>query len=179
MDYRIFTEMAGLWTTPEGETFDHNGRFHQFVGSPALPKPVQRPLPPVVIGGRGRKRTPSLVAKYAADFNLPLVPFEDAPEVLDNVRQACVDVDRDPASLVMSAALVTCAGATEAEIERGETAIGRTSSELRQSEMAGSPDELADKVGRYTDIGITRFYLQILDLDDLDHIAHLGSTLPS
>ena len=129
-----------------------------------------------MIGGRGRKRTPTLVAKYAADFNLPFVPFDDAPKVLDNIRQACVDVDRDPASLVMSAALVACAGATEPDVERRAAAIGRKPAELRESGLAGLPEELADKIERYAEIGITRFYLQILDLDDL---AHLGATLPS
>ena len=39
-------QMVGLWTTPEGEAFDHAGRFHQFADSPALPKPLQRPYPP-------------------------------------------------------------------------------------------------------------------------------------
>jgi len=171
-------QMVGLWTTPEGDTYDHAGVFHRFVDSPALPKPAQRPYPPIVIGGRGKKRTPALVAKYAADFNLPFVPFDDATKVLDNVRRACVDIDRDPASLVMSAALIACAGATEADVERRAGAIGREPAELRESGLAGSPEEIADKLGRYAEIGISRVYLQILDLDDLDHIAHLGSTLP-
>ena len=171
-------QMVGLWTTPEGSTFDHAGAFHQFTDSPALPKPMQHPYPPIVIGGRGKKRTPALVAKYASDFNLPFVPFDDAPAVLDNVRQACVDADRDPASLTMSAALVACAGATAADIERRASAIGREPTELRENGLAGSPEELADKIGRYGEIGVTRFYLQILDLSDLDHLAHLGATLP-
>ncbi len=171
-------QMTGLWTTPEGETFDHAGRFHQFVASPGLPKPRQRPYPPIVMGGRGKKRTPAMVAKYATDFNLPFVPFDDAPKVLDNVRRACEAIDRDPATLTMSAALVACAGTTEAEVERRAVALGREPAELRQNGLAGSPDELADKLSRYAEIGISRIYLQILDLDDLDHIAHLGATLP-
>lgn len=171
-------QMVGLWTTPEGETFDHAGRFHQFAGSPALPKPQQRPYPPIVIGGRGKKRTPALVAKYGAEFNLPFVPFDDAGRVMDNVRQACVDADRDPDSIVMSAALVVCAGATEADVERRAAAIGRDPAELRENGLAGSPEEIADKLGRYEELGVTRVYFQILDLDDLDHIAHLGATLP-
>ena len=171
-------QMVGLWTTPEGGSFDHHGRHHRFEASPALPKPTQRPHPPIVIGGRGKKRTPALVARFASDFNLPFVPFDDAPQVIDNVRQACVQIDRDPASLTMSAALVVCAGPTEADVERRAAAIGREPSELRENGLAGSPEELADKIGRYVEIGISRFYLQVLDLDDLDHIAHLGATLP-
>lgn len=171
-------QMVGLWSTPEGATFDHRGRYHQFEDSPALPKPAQTPHPPIVIGGSGKKRTPSLVARFASDFNLPFVPFDDAPGVLDNVRQACERIDRDPATLTMSAALVACAGAREADVERRAAALGREPAELRENGLAGSPEELADKIGRYGEIGVTRFYLQILDLADLDHLAHLGATLP-
>jgi alkanesulfonate monooxygenase SsuD/methylene tetrahydromethanopterin reductase-like flavin-dependent oxidoreductase (luciferase family) len=106
------------------------------------------------------------------------VPFDDAPGVLDNVRQACEQLDRDPATLTMSAALVACAGAREADVERRAAALGREPAELRENGLAGSPEELADKIGRYGEIGVTRFYLQILDLADLDHLAHLGATLP-
>lgn len=172
-------QMIGLWTTPEGKIFGHDGTYHQFSDSPALPKPQQRPYPPVIIGGQGKKRTPALVAKYGAEFNLPFVPFEKAAKVMDNVRQACVDIDRDPESVVMSAALVSCAGASEADVERRAAAIGREPAELRESGIAGSPEEIADKIGRYADLGVSRIYFQILDLDDLDHIAHLGATLPN
>ena len=171
-------QMVGLWATAEGDTFDHDGVFHQFIGSPALPKPTQRPHPPIVMGGRGKKRTPALVARYADEFNLPFVPFDEASAVMDNVRQACADADRDPDSVKMSAALVVCAGATEAEVERRAAAIGREPAELRENGLAGSPEELADKIGRYAEIGVTRIHLQVLDLSDLDHLAHLGATLP-
>ncbi len=171
-------QMTGLWTTAEGNTFDHEGQFHQFVDSPALPKPRQRPYPPIVMGGAGKKRTPAMVARYASDFNLPFIPFEKAPQILDNVRRACEAIDRDPATLTMSAALVACAGANEADVERRAAALGRDPSELRENGLAGTPEELADKVGRYGEIGVTRLYTQILDLSDLDHVAHLGATLP-
>lgn len=171
-------QMVGLWATPEGQTFDHAGRFHQFSDSPALPKPMQRPHPPIVIGGRGKKRTPALVARYGNEFNLPFVPLDDVTQVVDNVRRACDDVDRDPASITVSAALVACAGASESEVERRAAAIGREPAELRENGLAGSPAEVAQKIDRYRELGVSRIYLQILDLHDLDHLAHLGATLP-
>jgi len=51
-----FAIISGLWTTPEGETFDFDGRNYQLEESPALPKPVQRPHPPLIVGGGGPKR---------------------------------------------------------------------------------------------------------------------------
>ncbi len=61
--------ITGLWETPEGETFTYTGRHHSVVDSPGLPKPVQRPRPPIIIGGGGPKRTPRLAATYADEFN--------------------------------------------------------------------------------------------------------------
>ncbi len=172
-------QMVGLWTTAEGDTFDHEGRFTTFTESPALPKPAQRPHPPIVIGGRGKPRSAALVARYAADFNLPFVPLEAAPGVLADIDAACEAIDRDPGSLIRSAALVACVGVDEGEVARRAAAIGREPSELRENGLAGTPDEVVTKIEQYRAIGVTRIYLQILDLADLDHLALIGSAVGS
>ena len=56
--------ITGLWETPVGKRFTHEGRHYTLVDSPALPKPVQTPVP-IVIGGTGRRRTPDLAGRYA------------------------------------------------------------------------------------------------------------------
>ena len=61
--------ITGLWETPLGEKFCFDGTYYQVTDSPALPKPVQRPRPPVIIGGGGPRRTPALAARYADEFN--------------------------------------------------------------------------------------------------------------
>ena len=66
--------ITGLWTTPVGEKFDCAGRHYAVADSPALPKPVQSPHPPIIIGGGGAKRTPALAAAFAAEFNIPFAP---------------------------------------------------------------------------------------------------------
>src|SRR3954454_22720687 len=48
--------VTGLWATPPGEKYSFAGRHHQVVDSPALPKPVQQPRPPIILGGFGTKR---------------------------------------------------------------------------------------------------------------------------
>lgn len=170
-------QIVGMWTTPEGETFDHAGQFARFENSPALPKPAQIPHPPIVIGGRGKKRTPALVARYAAEFNLPFVPFEDAPAVIANVHSACESVGRDPDTLISSAALVVCGGESDSDVQRRAAAIGRDVDELKANGLAGSAEEIIEKLEAYRAIGVNRVYLQILDLADLEHIAFLGSSL--
>src|SRR6202046_1720955 len=65
--------ITGLWATPDGETFSFEGTHYRLADSPALPKPAQRPRPPLILGGSGVRRTPRLAATYADEFN---VPFE-------------------------------------------------------------------------------------------------------
>jgi alkanesulfonate monooxygenase len=168
--------IVGLWTTPEELTYNSDGPIWSFSESPALPKPHQRPHPPIIIGGRGKKRTPALVAKYAAEFNLPFVPEAEKAEVVDRVFQACADHGRADVPSV-SAALVVCAGADDAETERRAATLGRDTAELRENGVAGSPAEIIDKIVRYADAGVSRIYLQVLDLHDLDHIAFIGSEI--
>ena len=61
--------ISGLWSTPVGERFSHAGPHYPIVDSPAMPKPVQRPHPPIIIGGGGKSRTPALAARFANEFN--------------------------------------------------------------------------------------------------------------
>lgn len=164
-------QITGLWSTPEGETFTHEGRFHSIVDSPALPKPTQRPGPPIIIGGRGPKRTPALVARYAAEYNVAFVAPAEAAERIERIEAACAEVGRDPADLARSVALVLCVGRDDAEVARRAAAIGREVDELRENGLAGTPDEVAAKLASYAEVGIGKAQLQVLDLADLDHVA--------
>lgn len=162
--------VTGLWSTPAGETFSFAGEHYAVVDSPALPKPVQDGGIPVLVGGRGAKRTPALAARYAAEFNTPFTSAEDATRLFDGVRAACADVGRDPATMTFSSALVLCVGATGAEVARRAASIGREVDELVANGVAGSPAQAVDTLGRFAEAGATRVYLQVLDLADLEHL---------
>ncbi len=170
-------QIVGLWTTPMGETYSHDGVFHQMTDSPALPKPVQAPHPPIIIGGRGKKRTPALAARYASDFNLPFGPPADTVEIMDRVRAACETIGRDPDEITYSVAQVLCVGETEADVDRRAAVIGREPDELRENGMAGTVDQVQAKVEEFAALGVERMYLQVLDLADLDHIDLASTTL--
>ncbi|MGN9808966.1 LLM class F420-dependent oxidoreductase [Micromonospora sp. BQ11] len=162
--------ITGLWATPVGKTFDFAGRYHQVSDSPALPKPVQDPRPPILLGGMGPRRTPRLAARYADEFNLPFASVADSVAQFDRVRAACAEIGRDPADLVWSNALVLCCGRDDAEVARRAAAIGRDPDELRANGLAGTPAEVVDRIGAYAETGSSRLYLQVLDLADLDHL---------
>ena len=168
--------IVGLWTTPEGETYTATGGAWSFTDSPALPKPFQTPHPPIIIGGRGKKRTPALVAQYAAEFNTPFVPEDKAPEIYDRIFAACAAVGRTEMP-TLSAALAVCAGANDAEVERRAGAIGREAPELRENGIAGTPAEIIEKLKRYEAMGVSRVYMQLLDIHDLDHVDFIGSEI--
>lgn len=168
--------VTGLWATPEGETFSFDGAEYQLTDSPALPKPVQSPRPPIIIGGGGQTRTPRLAATYADEFNMPFTDLDGTGAAFDRVRAACEARDRDPgSSMVFSAAQVVCCGADEDEVARRAQAIGREVGELRQNGAAGTPDEVIARLRAYGELGATRAYLQVLDLSDLDHLRLLAS----
>jgi F420-dependent oxidoreductase-like protein len=168
--------VTGLWETPAGERFSYDGRHYQLGGSPALPKPVQTPRPPIIVGGWGKARTPRLAARYADEFN---VPFAPKPEVftgqVEAVRAACEAVGRDPASLVWSAAITVVCGEDEAAYARRAAAIGRDPAELRAGVAAGTVAEVTDRLGGFVEAGAQRLYLQVLDVHDLDHLRLLAA----
>jgi F420-dependent oxidoreductase-like protein len=166
--------VTGLWNTPLGETFDFDGKHYRLSGSPALPKPVQTGGIPIIVGGAGKKRTPRLAARYAGEFNVPFSSAEDNARLFAGVREACEEAGRDPASLIYSSALVLCVGRDEAEIARRAAAIGREVDELREHGVAGTPAEAVDVLGRYAEAGAERVYLQVLDLQDLDHLDRVA-----
>ncbi len=166
--------VSGLWGTPDGETFTFEGDHYVVVESPALPKPVQRPGPPIIIGGGGLRRTPRLAAAYGSEFNLAFRSLTDTGDQFERVRAACETAGRDPSSLVYSAAQVLCCGPNESEIERRATAIGQQVDELREHGLCGTPDEVLAKLAAYGGLGATRMYLQILDLSDLEHLEFVA-----
>ncbi len=170
--------VTGLWATKPGDTFSFDGKHYRLTDSPALPKPVQDPVP-VLIGGHGATRTPRLAAQYANEFNMPFASLEDSARQFERVRAAAESYGRRADDLVYSNALVACVGSNDAEVARRAAAIGREVDELKTNGLAGTPDEVADKIGRYAEIGAGRIYLQILDLDDLAHLELIADKVKS
>jgi F420-dependent oxidoreductase-like protein len=162
--------ITGLWQTPVGERFSFAGTHYTLTDSPALPKPVQSPRPPVIVGGWGRKRTPALAARFADEFNLPFAPLADVRPQIDAAVAACEAAGRDPATMTWSAALVLCCGEDEETFRKRAAAIGQEPDQLRSTGAAGTVAEVTERLGAYVEAGIERIYLQTLDLADLDHI---------
>jgi alkanesulfonate monooxygenase SsuD/methylene tetrahydromethanopterin reductase-like flavin-dependent oxidoreductase (luciferase family) len=133
----------------------------------------------VLIGGGGKVRTPQLAARFAQEFNMPFASLENSSAQFDRVRKACELSGRGRDSIVLSAAQVLCVGENEAEIERRASRIGREVSELRTNGLAGTVNEVIDKIESFAAVGASRMYLQVLDLSDLDHLRLVAEQIQS
>lgn len=161
--------ITGLWSTPAGARYDFDGKHYRITESPALPKPVQSPVP-VIVGGHGKKRTPYLAARYATEFNIPFAKIEDIPAQYARVNAAAEAFGRTE-PIAYSAAAVLCVGRDDAEVNRRAAAIGREADEMRANGgVVGTPAEAVETIKRYADAGASRLFLQVLDLSDLDHL---------
>jgi F420-dependent oxidoreductase-like protein len=167
--------VTGLWATPEGSQYSFSGRYYQLKDSPGLPKPWQRPGPPIVIGGTGRQRTPQLAARFAAEFNLPFVSLAEADVRFEVVREACRSQARDPSSLRLSVALTVCCGRDRAEVSRRAHDVGQDPERLELVGAAGTPAQICERIEAYARLGCQRVYLQLLDLGDLEQLELLAS----
>ncbi len=167
--------ITGLWATKPGDTFSSPGPHYPVVDSPGLTKPAQDGGVPIIIGGSGKRRTPALAARYAAEFNAAFDSAEQSGRLFERARGACDEAGRDPSSLTYSAAQVVCLGKDEATLRRRADAIGREVGELRENGLAGSADEIVEKIGAFAEVGTDRIYLQVLDLSDLEHLEDIAT----
>jgi len=167
--------ITGIWNTPIGSTFSFHGEHYKLADCPGLPKPVQLPHPPVIVGGTGPKRTPALAARYANEFNLP--PFQGPDltrDAFDRVRRACETVGGDPASLDLSVTLTTVCGADGRDVQRRGAVSPQ---QFEAADLAGTPDQICEGLRTYLELGAARAYLRVLDLRDVDQVELLGATV--
>ncbi len=168
--------ITGLWRTLPGDRFSFAGAHYRIEDSPALPKPVQQPHPPVIVGGKGPKRTPQLAARFATEVNVAFASMDEVAEQFARVDAACRAIDRDPAELRRSVALFACGGRGDAEVTKRALTLGQEVDELRAKGITGTPAEVVDLLGTWRErTGISRVYLQILDLADLDHVELIAA----
>jgi F420-dependent oxidoreductase-like protein len=163
----------GLWRTPSGTGYDFEGRYYQLRDAPGLPKPAQSPRPPLILGGSGKRRSAALAARFADEYNVAF-KREQVESIFGRVRSAAAETGRE---LVCSVAETVCVGRDDAEVRRRADAIGRELAELRESSIVGTPEAALERIGEYAALGVTRVYLQVIDLADLDHLELIAAEI--
>jgi F420-dependent oxidoreductase-like protein len=150
-----------LWTT------DHPsfaGKYYLLDKAPFNPRPVQKPHPPIVIGGKGKKWIMPLVAKYADGWNVPIgVSPAGIKKRMEIVRNECQRIGRTPCDPEVSAFLVLysisdipLAGPV---LKLGARAIAGKN--VSRSVLAGSPKEITDQIRQYVDAGASHIIVHI------------------
>lgn len=160
--------VSGLLSGGESGKFSYAGSHYRLEECPTLPRPVQQPRPPIIIGGMGERRTPRLAATYADEFNIPFNTVANASAQYQRVRDACRSQGRNEASMVFSVALTLAIGRTEARARERAEWIGEDLDALRAGGgLVGTPAEVLERIHAFQDAGASRIYLQLKDFGDL------------
>jgi alkanesulfonate monooxygenase SsuD/methylene tetrahydromethanopterin reductase-like flavin-dependent oxidoreductase (luciferase family) len=155
-------------------------------GHPALPKPVQTPHPPLIVGGRAGRGTAEPAARFADEYNTLLAVPEECAKRRRRLDEACERVGRDPATMRFSLMTGCLVGADEDELrERARRLLARRGEEgsgpdplvarYRERGVAGTPDEVVERLRELEEAGrVERVMLQHLQHDDLEVVALIG-----
>ena len=155
----------------------YSGKLFQLHDAPGYPKPAQRPHPPIILGGAGKRRTPELAARFADEFNVFGGDVGVFVERRARVQRACERLGRDPASIRFSWAGPTVVGADRRDLERrsqrrldynGQSdEVGGWIESMRSHGMfVGTLDDLASQIAALEQAGCVRWYFQLVPLDD-------------
>jgi alkanesulfonate monooxygenase SsuD/methylene tetrahydromethanopterin reductase-like flavin-dependent oxidoreductase (luciferase family) len=186
--FELFAEQVEIvvrsWTEAR---FDHDGPAYELRGQQALPRPVQRPHPPLVLGGSVRPRFAALAARYATEVNTGAAPNDQLRERKRALDRACAATGRDPATLAFSVMTSCFLGDSRSEaVERiarflsvkGDVTDPETMLEERKDRwLAGSVDDVAERVDELRELGVTRLFLQHLSHSDDEMVALIGDRL--
>jgi F420-dependent oxidoreductase-like protein len=168
------------WTEEE---FSFQGRHYRLERCRAEPKPLQRPRPPIVMGGGAGPRVAGLAARWADEYNTPFASVEQCRERRAAIAEACEREGREPIPFSLMAAC--CVGRDEGEaLERARRRLERSGRDddpsvlLEQDNvLVGTVDRVIARLREYAEAGVERVFLQHLDHSDLDMVRLIGEAV--
>jgi F420-dependent oxidoreductase-like protein len=154
--------------------FDFSGRYFTLESQRALPLPVQRPHPPVILGGRGRPRSLALAARWAQEYNVAFLGIDAVKETRRRLDEACADAGRDPATVPLTLMTLVATGRDESTAQRRLSAALERFGGPRERCLVGTVQQVTELLGEYSASGVERVYLQHPDRQDLEGIDLYG-----
>ena len=171
------------WTE---DSFDFAGRHYRLEGCRALPKPLQSPHPPLIVGGAAKRGTVDPAVRWADEYNTTVASVEALRERRQALDEACGRAGRDPASLGFSLMTTCVVAGDEAELrERARRVVAITGgsdpeaflAENRETGVVGTVEDAREHLRALEDVGVQRIFLQHLDHRDLEMVELIGSEL--
>jgi len=177
--------LRGLWTN---DSFTFKGKHYAVTDAVCLPRPVQRPWPRIIIGGKGEQLVLRAVARYADGWNIDEVSPEVYEHKLQVIRDHCAAVGRDYAEIERSLEtylMITDRPDQEARIvewanwqtntnpertRRGMAPVKLTLGDVKRDFIVGSVEQVTERMGRYVDAGVERFMIYFLDYPSMSSI---------
>jgi F420-dependent oxidoreductase-like protein len=185
----IFTEQLEIihrqWTE---ESFSFSGVHYTLEDCRALPRPLQRPHPPLIVGGSAKPGTVEPAVRFAEEYNTIYVSPDEARARRALIDAACERIGRDPATMTFSLMTGFVVGRDRTELlERAHRAmqrslaIGDPAGWLLEQEasgwIVGTVDRVAEQMHALSEAGIERFFLQHLDHTDIEMVELIGAEL--
>jgi F420-dependent oxidoreductase-like protein len=164
--------------------FSLRGRHYDLSDLDAQPKPVQRPRPPILMGGNAGPRAAALAARWADEYNTVFATVDEVRERRQRIADACAAAGRDPLPFSVMTGLVV--GADRADLEARTRRLADHAGtdadpdRLRESQpgwIVGTPDEAAERLAALRDAGVARVMLQHLLHEELDVVELIGREL--
>jgi F420-dependent oxidoreductase-like protein len=185
--FDLFAEQVEIvvrsWTE---DRFDHAGPAYELHDQAALPRPLQDPHPPLVLGGTVRPRFAALAARFATEVNTLGATNDELRERKSRLDRACEAAGRDPSTLGYSVMTACFVGTDDSEVvervgrflaTRGEGDPKAVLEERRDRWLVGAVDEVAGRIEELRGLGVTRVFLQHLNHADDEMVRLVGDRL--
>jgi alkanesulfonate monooxygenase SsuD/methylene tetrahydromethanopterin reductase-like flavin-dependent oxidoreductase (luciferase family) len=163
--------IKGLWTQ---EKASYSGKHYTLKDAVCLPKPLQKPHPPITVGGNG-ERILKVTAKHADRFDWGFLSLDEYKLKLENLERNCINIGRDFAEIERScwpAGQVLMAHdqdeLTKKILQRKPAGVSLE--DFKKSTLAATPDECIERLQVYVDLGMTYFMLFFADLPSVDSL---------
>jgi F420-dependent oxidoreductase-like protein len=176
---RLFAEQLEIihrqWTE---DVFSFQGEHYTLEDCRALPKPIQRPQPPLIVGGNVKPGTVGPAVRFADEYNTLSVEPAEARRRRGLLDEACKRAGRDPATLTFSMMIPTIVAADGTALEQCKARVRTlTGDDDWDGYLVGTAAEVRERLGTLAEAGVERFYLQHLDHRDLETVALIGREL--
>jgi F420-dependent oxidoreductase-like protein len=182
--------IRGMWTN---DSFTFKGRYYSVNGAVCDPKPIQKPTPPIVIGGRGEKLLLKVVAKYGNAWNIDEMAKNEYAHKLEVIKTHCkaVGTNYDRIEKTLETYVLISDRPEHHKIlldwtnrrmndrntaiflERQRAGIeprAATLDDIRREYIFGSIQEVTERFSEYIDIGVQRFMIYFMDYPTLNSI---------